>query len=333
MSIWNKVLIGLIIVAMLPGYYLASRTLKTYSYWGELVNKGEKRIAATEKEKQELIAGSPAGPGIRQLKADLERITFNRPRMWKDCAATVSLRGQSPSAKLTLDADTHGLTEKQAVYAFTQADANEGGAYLGVFKVTKAAKGSKDVTVETAYPLSDAAMKRLKEAKGPWVLYEQLPQDTQDAFAKTANKEENGVEEAAPAEAAKPKEDRPLNDYAFLFDWYRTQDAAYVDRIESGVRDKELLESTLADVKKHVEFYGSEIGSLKKTAQVVSEEDGVISGHLTQLRKTYEGVRKTISDFLTENKAMAGAIAKMQLEAARRVNERTASVMAATEKE
>ena len=54
MSIWNKILIGLIIVALLPFFYMAARTLKTHQHWREKAQAFEEQIDKQE-ELQELL--------------------------------------------------------------------------------------------------------------------------------------------------------------------------------------------------------------------------------------------------------------------------------------
>ena len=44
MSIWNKVLVGLICVASLALFYLAARTLRTHQYWCDLARQHEDKI-------------------------------------------------------------------------------------------------------------------------------------------------------------------------------------------------------------------------------------------------------------------------------------------------
>ncbi len=39
MSIWNKVLLGVIIVASLGMFYMAMRTLQTHAYWRGLAGQ------------------------------------------------------------------------------------------------------------------------------------------------------------------------------------------------------------------------------------------------------------------------------------------------------
>lgn len=57
MSIWNKILLGLIAFASLGFFHAAARTVKTYQYWAGQTDKFEKRL----KEVHEDIASLQTG--------------------------------------------------------------------------------------------------------------------------------------------------------------------------------------------------------------------------------------------------------------------------------
>ena len=83
MSIWNKVLTGLIIVTLLVFFYFAARAFRTHAAWRTSIAKHEEAIATTSTERDTLIEGDASGPGIRQLHIDLQRLTA-AGRVWKN---------------------------------------------------------------------------------------------------------------------------------------------------------------------------------------------------------------------------------------------------------
>ena len=96
MSIWNKVLVGLIGVASLALFYLAARTMKTHQYWRELAAKFEQRIEQLDRANETLVegAGRPSAPGqpaIRQLRLELNKLVLDRGRMWLHCDPKVKV--------------------------------------------------------------------------------------------------------------------------------------------------------------------------------------------------------------------------------------------------
>ncbi len=65
MSIWNKVLVGLIIVASIALFYLAARAMKTEQYWRDLNASLERSIAQLEDANEKLAEGT-GGPGLQK---------------------------------------------------------------------------------------------------------------------------------------------------------------------------------------------------------------------------------------------------------------------------
>src|SRR5580692_1269075 len=89
MSVWNKILLGLIFLATLGAFHAALRTLKTYDYWARQTNKFEtqlKEVNATNVKLQTADYEHPLDDGslgVRQLQIDLGRVLANRGRIWK----------------------------------------------------------------------------------------------------------------------------------------------------------------------------------------------------------------------------------------------------------
>ena len=55
MSVWNKVLLGVIGVALLPYFYLSARALKTQQYWESQAKQNEKRLKEVQEENRKLV--------------------------------------------------------------------------------------------------------------------------------------------------------------------------------------------------------------------------------------------------------------------------------------
>ena len=102
MSIWNKVLVGLICVASLAFFYMAARTLKTHQHWRELARKYDRKIEQVRADNQRLIERDRNGPapqlGIRQLRIELSKLLLDRRRAWFKCDPKVKLNAQDGTA-------------------------------------------------------------------------------------------------------------------------------------------------------------------------------------------------------------------------------------------
>jgi hypothetical protein len=138
MSIWNKVLVGLILVASLAFFYLAMRTLQTHKHWRELV--------------RDHIEGTGEGPAYRpgidwyrtnaeELQEQIEAKTLElrillaqRGRVWANCRPRVDA-GTKQTGLVAVDTSGRGIAEKTVLYVFDESHVQQGGRYVGEFKV------------------------------------------------------------------------------------------------------------------------------------------------------------------------------------------------------
>ena len=135
--------------------------------------------------------------------------------------------------------------------------------------------------MEPAFILTPADEKKLAEAKKPWNLYDSLPHDNHEILEQLSEQDkkamlpadsaEEYIEDGKPAAQGAPagnivdgKYVRPLRDYGYLFDTYRMKITELVDREQSAMRDKQMVEDTLADAKLQVQFW-QETGDRSKS--------------------------------------------------------------------
>ena len=183
-----------------------------------------------------------------------------------------------------------GVANKSVLYAFEDAPAPQG-RYLGEFKVTAAA--DKQITLEPAFKLTPADLKKLAEAKKPWNLYDSLPHDSREITAQLSEQDKKAMlpkdsveqyiadgqaaPEAAPAaNVVDGKYERSLRDYRYLFAAYRLQITELVDRLEAVVRDNQMVEDATTDAKRQVQYW-KEQGTVAKTilAEMTHQRDAV----------------------------------------------------------
>jgi hypothetical protein len=138
MSIWNKVLIGLIIVAALAFFYMAGRTLHTHKKWHESAQRHQKRIEETQQQNRRLEEGEGKGedyrPGIDRLRLELQKMVADRGRVWTQCKPVAGQQTQQ-TGQVGVTVGQHGIPEKTLLFVFLEADADREGSYLGQFKV------------------------------------------------------------------------------------------------------------------------------------------------------------------------------------------------------
>ena len=332
MSIWNKVLIGLIIAALLAFFYMSARMLKTQKYWSELAEKFNTEISKSQKEDKVLQEGDAKANvlGIEQVRAELNKLTVDRQRVWYNCDPQVNINRQAGTVTVKVSIDQPnptGIANRSILYVFEAAPAAQEGRYLGEFKVTAVA--DKQITLEPAFKLMRADLDKLASAKHPWNLYDSLPHDNHEIFAQVSDQDKKAM---LPADAAAEyagdgqpaaKDARPLRNYGYLFDAYHMKITELIDQEQATSRDLKLVEDALADAKKQVQFYQNQATIVKTVLAEIERQRDAVKAHLDKLREKFAEAKAAAENFIKTNKAMAGQIAKIQLDATRRIDQRT----------
>jgi hypothetical protein len=269
--------------------------------------------------------------------------------------------GATPPAPVPL-----GIHENCTLFAFEEPTAETPGRYLGEFSVTAVEPKPQliddnqnpqqkiqisTVKMQPAYSLSEAELKKLAEAKGTWTFYNVLPQDEHDIFAKLTDEQKQTLfpkdfsketlaeylGDGKPASVNAPKDRidangnyiRPLRNYALIFDHCRQRKTILFDEAEATTRDMKLVEESVADAKRQVQFYQNLKNDM--TARLAKSEKD--RDNVAKLCDNLDVKIKTIGDavekLIQKNKAMAGQLAEKQLEATRLIEART-RVMAQT---
>jgi hypothetical protein len=208
MSIWNKVLIGFILVASLVFFYMALRTLKTHQHWQELAERHDNKIKEIQQDNRQLIEGTGEDkgyqPGIEALKLDLRKELAGRGRVWTACKPLPGPQ-TAQTGEVAVACDVHGIGQKAPLYVFDDTDFRKGGRYLGQFKVVKVDEAGKRVDLAPSMKMTAGELQRLaaSAAGSPaWTMYEVMPADSHQAFAHVPEKELEGeLKSLFPAES------------------------------------------------------------------------------------------------------------------------------------
>ncbi len=335
MSIWNKVLIGLIAVASIVFWFFALRTLAIENAWRQAHNKLVTRIEQEEKKTLELTGkASAATRGIQQAKRELHDVLVGRGRVWRNVAPGAI--DASGAVSVTVEApQPHQIGENLVLYVFDDRPIAEGGAYLGEFKVAQVAE--KQVALTPTSQFSPTELQRLKTATGPWVLHDVMPPDSHTVFAGMSDDEIRAmipgdagkayIKDGKPAEPNDPAElvkdgnyIRQLNDYAVLFRGYLRLRSQYVDLIASARQDKQYIENALADTKQDEQFRRKEIEDLKVQLAKSSAERDAVKAFRESLDKALVETRELIAQLAADNKRLAARYAAWQATSARQAD-------------
>jgi hypothetical protein len=272
---------------------------------------------------------------------DLHKLLVDRRRMWTKCESRV--KPGEGTAEITIAfnpavARAPGIAKGVVLYAFEETGAASNGQYLGEFSVTNA--GDKQITIVPTSSLSQREIDKLKRSKATWALYEIMPSDSHEVFASLNDEQKKAMLPAAslreylkdgkPAEKGDPASSvvdgkfvRPLVDYRVLFADEQGQRLLLASSIRAAQNDKQLLRDALADAQTQEETCKKNIEETLAAKKGMERDRNIVADLRQKLETGLNAMEAWIDDLTKTNKAMAGQIAKYQLEAAQRIDQRT----------
>jgi hypothetical protein len=300
MSTWNKVLVGLVIVVSLAYWYFAAVALKARSYWGQAVQKYEEAIAATRRQQELLRDGEGDDkPGVRQLALEVHRLVIGRGRVWRGSMPKLVKAETGEATVVTQLPPPHPDSLKAQLFVFQEPVAQSPAVFLGEFSV--AAVAGQQWQLQPVRPMTDEERDRLRRSRGPWSLYEVMPGEPMDADAAQV-------------------------DYLVLFNDYYRKRAYLGDLIAATTNDADAVEKAEALARQGVDLLQKEIAATKAEIQVMQEEHGLVAKHQAELEAKLAELRDAIQKTEQANRAAASELARLQLEAIRRIDARTSKI-------
>lgn len=324
MSIWNKILVGLIIVASLGLLYAGMQALATHQYWRESAQKHEAKIDALANEIEQLKYGEVEGGNLGQRRVALFAWLAGRGRVWYNCVPQQVINPETAEVRVAPDQDgAHGVSENMTVFVFEAGTEESPGRFLGQFHVKSVA--DKQIAIEPSLPLTPEELAYLLQSKGPWTLRELLPGDRRDLFAEL---DEEALRKLLPKETVEQylADDPPrsLRDYSILLKSLERRRVILKAQKEDAQRHKQHVETSLADAKRQVEFREVERAALKtELADMVRQRDTALA-HQNTLEKELADRRVKIAQLLDQTRAVADEIARDQFRALEQIDGRGA---------
>ncbi len=319
MSIWNKVLAGLVIVSSLVFFYFALRALKTHQHWRELAAKHEARLEKALEEQQTLLRGAPDGSvlGVRQIQGQIHRLNLARGRAWVN---TQPQRVDPATGEATVLPSMGPVVDKpesMQLSVFLQAGPQSQSEYLGDFQI--AAVSDKVWQIRPTRTLSPRELGRLQKAGrgGFWIMYERIPSFTPEFLAE--------MEKPAPAGGAGGEKAPPgqMVDYRQVFDYYYGERSKLHDLIESAKNDLKGLKAGEVAGNDEVKVLETEKGKHEARLAEARRQLKTVADHLGAVEGKRAEFEAKVDATIKENQATARQIAQAQFEAARRIEERT----------
>jgi len=114
-----------------------------------------------------------------------------------------------------------------------------------------------------------------------------------------------------------------LVDYNVLFNDEREKRILLADSIEIVRQDKQLVQEALVEARTQANACAKDIASTKTEKETLQHERDVVKALREKLETSLGAMQAWIARLTEINQAMAGQIAKFQLEAAQRIDQRT----------
>ena len=307
MCLFNKILIGLIVIAIGACFYFSAITLKTHNFWGEEYNKNAKALPLLEEEISlyKYGKGVPDTEGYKRSTYELDKylraLRDLRGPVYRDCSVdsnftseggtfAVSIPGVTTQAQLSVQ-----LPINTPLYAFTPSSSDASKMqYLGRFLVKNYAQdeGSPEfyVVVEPtrmAYEKNERMQSVLSKARGIWTIFFEMPID----------KAEHGSEN---------------EDYI-----------PFETRIQYYVEQEAIMQDLIDKQEKHIKATEALIGSKEseKGEPALYRLARVFKGETTELKKDdgskVKNLQSLYEEYVEQNEAMKNANAALASEVQR----------------
>lgn len=363
MSIWNKILICLILLASLAMWYLGMRALATHRAWRTAAKRLQSELAQLEAERERLIHGDGTTKGIRQLQVELAKYTSQRGRVWNGCRPVrVDVR-QDPQAGLVVQVSVvvdrlglAGLQEVQElpvdslVYLFDERDIQQGGIYLGAFRVAAVTPRQQDqpamVQLESVLHLTDRELRRIQSAMQAaqqggmgWTICELLPKDDHEIFAgldpetlaqmlpkKVVDEYIRDGKPSDPNNPNSPPFFRKLRDYESAIRYLHLKRSELMDQVAARTADKGRLEAAVADSQREAKARDQEVAQLQEVLKRAEFERDLAVNHLKAVEDTLARVTVARDALIQQNRVTAAEIAQAQEKARQLIEQRVRSV-------
>ncbi|NMC21625.1 MAG: hypothetical protein GYA33_14540, partial [Thermogutta sp.] len=341
-------------------WYFGMRALATHRAWREAAKKVEGQLAQLKAEEAVLREGDGTRRGLRQVKVELAKYGSQRGRVWFNCRPMQMAVNKTPEGsdivQISLVFETlglAGLTDVQElpvdsqVYLFDERAPQDGGRYVGKFRVAAVAPRQGDqpaqVVMESLSMLTPREMQLIQQAvqgaqaaEAGFTVTELLPTDDHEIFAgvdpeelarmlppSVVNEYANDGKPSDPTNPQSPLFERKLRDYEWALSYLHYRRADLIDALAAANKDLEMLKSSLADAQREEQARDAEIAQLKQDLDRATVERDAVAGHLGKVEETLARVSARCDALIQENRQAALEIARLQAKAIELIEQRT----------
>lgn len=341
---WSMVtLVVLILLAATGTLFLGAEVYRVHRNLRAGLPKLEKRVVDAEQHTTDLLKGVGDQRGTRELEHQLKIVTRQRGRVWRGVLPAGEVDNQGRVETEIPNPKPHGLAKDAIVFAFEAGEPNganpaDGPQYLGEFRVVEAK--ANGVVLEPILLIDQRTGERLAASQGPWSLYETMPADRHAIYADLSEEQlrsmlpEASVEEyvrhgteatadddpwhvigldendqrVGPEqidEAVKRLFDRPLRDYAFLFEEYAREKIVAMAARAAVTEDNVKLEAALESAKELAKFREAEKVALTSDLEGLQQDRVAVEAHRDAVLGQLTKVRQRVDQLLADNSARA----------------------------
>lgn len=290
-------------------------------------------------------------PGLGQLQHRLRMVSRERGRVWRGVSPVGPL-GENGQLEIEIpNPQPHGLAKDSIVFAFEAGNPNssnpfEGPQYLNEFRVISTTDSG--AVLAPILRLNKRTGERLAGSNGPWNLYETMPVDRHKIFVGLPEEAlrqmlpppsvEEYIRHGTPAtddddqwhsawynadgNRVGPEEtdqhetrkyDRPLRDYAYLFEELALEQVELIAQINALRADNDKLQKTFASAQQMAEFREQQRQALSEDLAGMQADRDAIQTHLEKVQRQLTLVTAKLDQTLAENSRLAGQYADDQL--------------------
>jgi len=276
--------------------------------------------------------------GIAQVRLKLHKALIGRGRMWTRCTPQQANKDTGQVSVVVDQPDPHGIADQMVFCVLEEEEVQKGGRLIGEFKVVGV--DQKTVALEPVRKMSGRELERLAASKATWTLYEDTPADEHDVFAELEEAQKREVlpegslpeylKDGQPADKDDPQDRqidgkyvRKLRDYAVLYGKYYLRRVSLAEAQESYNREIKYVSDTLDDAKIQEQFCQTHLDTTKKILSKNERERDAVLALRQTLQSRVAWFQAQAMQTVNANWALTGELAKIQMDAARRIEERT----------
>lgn len=182
MSVWNKVMLPMIVLLAIFAVLWSAKELKIESEWGKAVASLEKAQEKTEQSIERLMNNADELPKWEALEYAL---VSDVAENWRGCdPIAVQDNDGQVSVNFTLATPgASGMNTGEVIYIFDERTVPNGGGYLGRFHLTQISDNKMDaVSFDILEPIEIERLQRSVQDKAKWSVHSKAPTDRPDFF-------------------------------------------------------------------------------------------------------------------------------------------------------